>query len=177
MSTTATTAPTLTQLSAMDAPEFVATIGDVFEHAAWVAEAAWARRPFADLAALHGAMMDAVRAAPRAQQIAFLRGHPELAGKEAQAGTMTGHSTFEQSGAGLDALSRDELVELQRLNAVYATRHGFPFIIRVLGHSKPQIFEALRLRAANDTTAERDEALLQIAAITRHRLIKLLGAD
>ncbi|MEP7295817.1 MAG: 2-oxo-4-hydroxy-4-carboxy-5-ureidoimidazoline decarboxylase [Burkholderiales bacterium] len=167
----------LARLAAMDRAAFVAALGDVFEHAAWVAEGAWPQHPFASEAALHAAMMAVVHAAPVAQQTAFLRGHPELAGKEAQAGTMTGHSTFEQSGAGLNALSRAELDELQRLNAAYAERHGFPFIINVLGHTKAQIFDALRARVANDTANERHEALRQIAAITQRRLAKLLAAE
>jgi len=108
--------------------------------------------------------------------MAFLNRHPELAGAEAQAGTMTGHSTFEQQGGGLDALSHDELLELRRLNAVYAQRHGFPFIIAVLGHTKPRIFEALRLRAQRESHDEIDTALAQIAAITRRRLGALFSA-
>ena len=161
---------TLAQIAAMDHAAFVAALGDLFEHSPWVAEAAWPQRPFASENALHDAMMAAVRAAPLTQQIAFLNGHPELAGKEAQAGTMTDHSTFEQQGAGLNALSHDELLELRRLNAVYLQRHGFPFIIAVLGHTKAQIFEALRVRAGHDTPSEIHAALHQIAQITRRRL-------
>jgi 2-oxo-4-hydroxy-4-carboxy-5-ureidoimidazoline decarboxylase len=161
------------QLAGLDREAFTAALGDIFEHSPWVARAAWAQRPFASLDALHAAMLGAVRAAPAAQQLAFLRAHPELAGKEAQAGTMTGHSTHEQ--AGLNALSRAEIDELRRLNAAYAQRHGFPFIIAVLGHTKAQIFEALRVRAGNDTAHEREAALQQIAAITRRRLNTLFG--
>jgi len=167
---TATAIPALTiaALGAMDQGAFVAAVGDLFEHSPWVARDAWARRPFGDEAALHDAMMNAVYAATPAQQLAFLNAHPELAGKEAQAGTMTGHSTYEQQG--LNALSRAEFVELQQLNAAYRARHGFPFIIAVLGHTKPQIFEALRKRTGNETPSEMREALGQIAQITRRRV-------
>ena len=156
-----------------DRPAFTAALGAIFEHSPWVAQAAWAQRPFDSLAALHAAMLGAVRAAPLVQQIAFLRGHPELAGKEAQAGTMTDHSTHEQ--AGLNALSRSEVDALRALNAAYAQRHGFPFIVNVLGHSTAQIFEALRERIDNDTPSDIDAALQQIAAITRRRLNALFG--
>ena len=81
---------------------------------------------------------------------------------------MTGHSTYEQQG--LNALSRAEFVELQQLNAAYRARHGFPFIIAVLGHTKAQIFEALRNRTGNETPSEMREALGQIAQITRRRV-------
>jgi 2-oxo-4-hydroxy-4-carboxy-5-ureidoimidazoline decarboxylase len=161
------------QFGRLDRGAFTAALGDIFEHAPWVAEAAWVHRPYESIETLHAAMMDAVRSAPVAQQLKFLCGHPELAGKEAQAGTMTGHSTHEQSG--LHALSRAELDELSRLNATYARRHGFPFIIAVLGHTKAQIFEALRARIANDTPHETEAALQQIAAITRRRLNQLFG--
>lgn len=170
MSAAATPTLTVAALGAMDQRAFVDALGDLFEHSPWVAQAAWTRRPFADEAALHDAMMSAVHAAPLAQQLAFLNAHPELAGKEAQAGEMTDHSTFEQSGAGLNALSHAEFVELQRLNAAYRARHGFPFIIAVLGHTKPQIFEAVRTRAGNDSQREIREALNQIAQITRRRV-------
>jgi 2-oxo-4-hydroxy-4-carboxy-5-ureidoimidazoline decarboxylase len=160
----------VTQLASMEYRAFMAHFGDLFEHSPWVAEAAWPQRPFASVDALHDAMMAAVRRAPAAQRIAFLCLHPELAGKEAQAGTMTGHSTNEQQGAGLYALSHDELIELRGLNAAYRLRHGFPFIIAVLGHTKGQIFEALRVRAGRERRVEIDEALLQIARITRRRL-------
>jgi 2-oxo-4-hydroxy-4-carboxy-5-ureidoimidazoline decarboxylase len=161
---------TLAALAAMSHAEFLDTLGGLFEHSPWVAELAWAERPFASVAALHDAMMSAVRIAPMAQQVAFLNMHPELAGKEAQAGTMTEHSTFEQQGAALAALTHDELLELRRLNAHYAARHGFPFVIAVLGHTKAQIFEALRERGGHETKRERHEALNQVAQITRRRL-------
>ena len=164
---------TLAAVAAMDHADFMATFGGLFEHSPWVAEVAWRRRPHASAAALHDAMMAAVREAPLPQQIAFLNLHPELAGKEAQAGTMTDHSAREQQG--LDALGHDELQELRRLNAVYLQRHGFPFIIAVLGHTQAQIFEALRLRAGHETPRELHEALDQVAQITRRRLDALLA--
>jgi 2-oxo-4-hydroxy-4-carboxy-5-ureidoimidazoline decarboxylase len=166
----------LARLSALDCRGFVEALGDVFECSPWVAEAAWAQRPFASEAALHGAMMAAVRGAPAEVRVAFLRGHPELAGAEARAGTMTAHSTVEQRSGGLDALDRNELAELQRLNAAYAARHGFPFIIQVQAHTKAQIFDALRERVARPTVEEHEVALAQVEAITRRRLQRRLAA-
>ena len=89
------TAPALQALTGMDRAAFTAALGPIFEHTPWVAEAAWARRPFDDVDTLHAAMMAVLRAAPAGEQLAFLRRHPELAGREAQAGTMTDHSTRE----------------------------------------------------------------------------------
>lgn len=166
----------LDAVNAMDRDAFVAAFGSSFEHSPWVAERAWAGRPFASLDDLHAAMLGAVEAAPRAAVVDFLRAHPELAGQEAQAGTMTDHSVAEQASAGLDALSRDEFRELRALNARYRERHGFPFIVAVRRHSKAQIFALLRERVAADTDTELGEALRQIAAITRGRLEQKVAA-
>lgn len=90
------------------------------------------------------------------------------------AGTMTAESVGEQRSAGLDALSREELGEMQRLNRSYRERHGFPFIIAVRRNTKEQIFEALRMRAAASTEAEHRAALEQIGFITRGRIDALV---
>jgi 2-oxo-4-hydroxy-4-carboxy-5-ureidoimidazoline decarboxylase len=111
-----------------------------------------------------------VQDAPQETQIAFLRGHPELAGKEATAGTMTDESVGEQASAGLHALSPSEFSELAALNKRYLDRHGFPFIIAVRQHGKKAIFEQLRLRISRDSGAELDEAICQIAFITKSRV-------
>ena len=57
---------TLAELNAMAPADFAATLGEVFEHAAWVADTAAARRPFATVADLHSAMLDVVAGAPLA---------------------------------------------------------------------------------------------------------------
>lgn len=168
--TTPTMALDLASVNDMERAAFVEALGSTFEHSPWVAEGAWAARPFASVDALHAAMIEVVTRAPRDTQIAFLRAHPELAGKEAQAGTMTRESVVEQASAGLDALSREEVTELRALNARYRERHGFPFIVAVRRYSKAQIFEQLRRRIGGDSAAELQEALRQIASITRLRV-------
>lgn len=160
----------LAAVNRMDRGTFVDALGSMFEHAPWVAEGAWVARPFASVESLHAAMMDVVRLAPRETQVSFLCGHPELAGKEAQAGTMTRESVGEQASAGLDALSRDDVAELQALNRRYRDRHGFPFIVAVRRYSKLEIFEQLRRRLDAESDEELLEALRQIAWITRLRV-------
>jgi len=161
----------LDQLNASGRAAFVAAVGDVFEHAPWVAERAHAARPFATIAALHEAMMQAVRTAPRAEQLAFLRGHPELAGKVARAGAMTEESKAEQSGLGLDRLSDADFARFERANAAYAQKFGFPFIVCVRRHASAEsILTAFEHRVANDLDTEFAAALTEIGHITRLRL-------
>jgi len=162
---------TLDALNAADQTAFVAAVGDVFEHAPWVAERAYAARPFASIAALHDAMMQAVRNAPREQQLAFFRGHPELAGKIARAGAMTADSKAEQGGLGLDRLSDADFARFGRANAAYAKKFGFPFIVCVRLHrSAASILAAFEQRVGNDPDTEFAAALTEIGHITRLRL-------
>ena len=99
---------TLAQVNALDRSGFVTALGGVFEYSPWVAEAAWSKRPFADLDALYAAMVAAMRSAPNEAQLALVRAHPELAGKAAIRGELTADSSGEQSSAGLKDCSPKE---------------------------------------------------------------------
>src|ERR1041384_3896566 len=161
----------LDALNAVGREDFVAALGDIFEYAPWVAERAYAARPFASVAALHDAMMQAVRAAPQGEQLAFLRGHPELGGKVARAGAMTADSRAEQGGLGLDRLSDEDFARFERANAAYAQKFGFPFIVCVRRHkSAESILAAFEQRVGNDPESEFAAALTEIGHITRLRL-------
>ena len=161
----------------MPAAEFLTAFGGVFEHSPWVAEGALAARPFASVGAFHAAMTDAVRRAGREAQVKLLRAHPELAGREAQAGTMTGDSTAEQGGAGLNALTRDEMTRISDLNRRYREKFGFPFIIAVRQHTKDGIFREFERRLAHDRDTELATCLGQVYVITRLRLDGLISKE
>jgi 2-oxo-4-hydroxy-4-carboxy-5-ureidoimidazoline decarboxylase len=150
---------------------FIDVVGEVFEHAAWVAEAAFAARPFATVAALHEAMMRPVREAPTERQLHFIRGHPELGSKAARAGDMTDASKAEQGGLGLNRLSEEEFARFERLNKAYRERFGFPFIVCVRRHTRDSILAQFERRLAHDADSERARALAEIGLITRLRLV------
>ncbi len=163
-------APTLDRLNGAPASEFVAVLGEVFEHAPWVAEAAAAGRPYPTVAALHEAMAAAVRQAPADVQLAFIRAHPELGSKVRRA-DITADSQSEQGGLGLDRLSEEEFVRFSRLNAAYREKFGFPFIVCVRRHTRDSILRQFERRLANDIESERAAALHEIGLITRLRLV------
>ncbi len=160
---------TLAALNDASAAEFAATLGFVFEHSPWVAEAAVAQRPFATLAALHDAMTVAVRAAGVEKRLALIRAHPDLADKTGRA-SLTPDSSAGKHSAGLDRLSDDEYTAFHRLNADYREKFGFPFIICVRRHTKDSILRQFERRTANDLVAELDAAIAEIAHITALRL-------
>ena len=161
---------TLHELNGLDRDGFVSTIGWVFEHSPWVAERAWNRRPFADLADLHDAMTSEVRAATVEDQLRLLRAHPELGtrAKVSQA------SASEQSRAGLDDLSGAESDCINALNGAYRDRFGFPFIYAVRGAAKHDILNALETRLLAEPDAELHNALEQVFRIARLRLEEML---
>ena len=160
----------LVALNRMAAVDFVAAVGEAFELAPWVAETAAGRRPFATVSDLHAAMMGIVRAAPREAQLAFIRQHPDLAGKAARAGDITDDSKHEQASAGLDDLSEEEYARFHRLNDSYKAKFGFPFIVCVRRHTRDSILALFERRLVNDATAEFATALQEVAYITRLRI-------
>lgn len=150
--------------------DFHAAVGDTFELAPWVAEAVVGQRPFATVTALHEAMMGAVRAAPRERQLAFVCGHPDLAGKAARAGALTAESRHEQASVGLDTLSEEEFARFHRLNDAYKAKFGFPFIVCVRRHTRDSILNQFERRLRHDAATEFATALQEIAFITRLRI-------
>lgn len=155
----------------MDRAGFAAVLGAIFEASPWVAEGAWAKRPFASRRALFAAMVEAVEAAGEARQLVLIRAHPDLAGKAARAGALSAESSREQTGAALDRLSDAEFERFHRLNEGYRARFGFPFIICVRDHTKASILAAFEARLVNDRGAEIAEALRNIARIAELRLV------
>jgi 2-oxo-4-hydroxy-4-carboxy-5-ureidoimidazoline decarboxylase len=164
-------------INAMDKAAFVQKFGGIFEKSPWVAESAWEKRPFASVDEMHAAMVSVAKYAPAPKQLALLQSHPDLAGKEAQAGAMTASSVAEQASAGLNALSKAEMTDMTDLNTAYKAKFGFPFIIAVRMYSKEGIFFEFARRLQNETTSEYATDLQNVYAITRLRLDKMLGAS
>jgi len=167
----------MASINAIDRTAFVQKFGGIFENSPWVAEQAWEKRPFATLEELHAAMVTVVKHAPAEKQLALLKSHPDLAGKEAQAGTMTASSVAEQASAGLNALSHDEMLRISDLNVAYKKKFGFPFIIAVRMHTKEGILFEFNRRLQNETQTEFANDLQNVYIITRLRLNKLLDAS
>ena len=160
----------LAELNKMDRSSFVSRLGWIYEHSPWVAEKAWERRPFADLAALHSAMNAVVLAAPEEKRLALIKGHPDLAGRVAKLGQLTDASHREQVEAGLDNLIPDLATELDRRNTAYREKFGFPFVICARLNDVNMILAAMADRLKHDPVAEVALALEEISQIARLRL-------
>ena len=171
---------TLIQLNAASQAEFVQLLDGTYEHSPWIAEQAWAQRPFLSLDSLKLALVQVVRDAGREPQLALVRAHPELAGKAMVSKTLTAESTNEQGKAGLTDCTPEEFAQIQQLNADYNARFGFPFILAVrgprgLGLPKAEIIATFARRLGNHPDFERAEALRNIHRIAEIRLNDKFG--
>ncbi len=172
---------TLEQLNAADRATFTAALDGIYEHSPWIAERAWAMRPFATLAQLRQALVQVVRDAGVEPQLALIRAHPELAGKAMLSQNLTAESTNEQGKAGLTDCTPTEFATIQRLNAEYNARFGFPFILAVRGPrgaglTKAQIIATFERRSHHHPDFERAECLRNIHRIAEIRLDDKFGS-
>ena len=157
---------TVGELNTCERADFIAALGWIFEGSPWVADRVWEHRPFSSVDHLHTAMVAVVNSAPRSEQLALLRAHPDLGA----CARMSDASTGEQAGAGLDRLPPAEFERLQRLNGAYREKFGYPFLFAVKGSTTQQILAALDARVARSPEEEFAEALRQVGRIAQFRL-------
>jgi 2-oxo-4-hydroxy-4-carboxy-5-ureidoimidazoline decarboxylase len=150
--------------------QFLALYGSVYEHSPHFAQTVFPQAASGALDTLDGlstALRVAVEASGKDAQLALIRAHPDLANRLR---VLTAASAGEQSGAGLDQCTPDELAEFTRLNDAYKAKFGFPFIKAVRGFSRVEILAEFRKCVANDPDIEFNTALGVIHKIARLRL-------
>ncbi len=157
-------------IDGLDREAFGRLLGQAFEEQSWVADAVWARGPFASLDELDAALQAAIAEAPSERQLALARSHPDLAGKLAVGESLSAASAREQASAGLDRLSPAEHARFTALNSAYRERFGFPFVICVRDHTRTSIRAAFEERLTRERDEELRTALDQVARIARLRL-------
>jgi len=165
----------LSELNALDCELFVRRIGPVFERSPWIAEAAWARRPFTDVEHLQHTLFELVSNAEEERQLALIRAHPDLVGRAALAGTLTRESADEQADAGLNRLSSDEIALFKKQNTAYREKFGFPFVICARLNKKAAILAGFARRLKNTREQEIETALEEIFKIAGLRLHDLIS--
>jgi N-carbamoyl-L-amino-acid hydrolase len=171
---------TLTQLNAATLAQALQWLDGLYEHSPWIAEAALGQRPFQSLAQLKYVLTQVLARADRAAQIALIRAHPELAGRAMLRNSLTAESSNEQNQAGLTHCSAEEFAKLQRLNADYNAKFGWPFILAVRGPrgtglSRAEIIATFARRLAGHPDFELQECLRNIHRIAEIRLNDKFG--
>ena len=157
---------------------FLERFGGVYEHSPWIAEKAFDAALSTEANTPEGlarAMAVAAANGTDAQKRALIEAHPDLAGKLALEKQLTAESTSEQSGAGLDRLTPDELQKFTLLNSAYRAKFGIPFIMAVKGKDKGEIRAAFESRLLNDADTETKTALCEIDRIAALRIRDILA--
>ena len=169
---------TLDALNDASPEQALAMLDGLYEHSPWIAEQALAARPFRSVEQLRQVMADILARAPEDAQLALIRAHPELAGKAMVARTLTAESTSDQSAAGLTECTPEEFARIQKLNADYNAKFGFPFILCVCkgsGMTRASIIAHFDRRLQNTRADEQAQALHQINRIVSFRLAERFG--
>ena len=164
----------LDELNACTQGDFVAALANIFEYSPWVAEQAFAARPFAGVNALFAAMKTAVERAPEGLRLALIKSHPDLADKTQRAAGLTAESSAEQNSVGLDRLSDAEYEAFERVNNAYRSKFGFPYIVCVRRHTKDSILSNFEQRLPNDVATETSTSIAEICRIAALRLDQLV---
>merc|ERR1711892_424565 len=108
--------------------EFVETFGNVVEHTQKVADELLKQRPFSSSDSFLDALKSVIESLSESEKVGILVGHPDLAGRIADANLLTPESTREQKEAGLDLLTVEEKARLKSHNDQYREKFGFTFI-------------------------------------------------
>merc|ERR1712098_242433 len=103
----------------MSLENFKDMFGNIVEHTEQVAENLWNARPFQSEEDFMKKLLNVIDQLPQSCKISVLEGHPDLAGRLADANLLTPESTREQKAAGLDLLSEDEKRRLKSHNDKY----------------------------------------------------------
>ena len=167
----------LEELNACTESDFVAALANIFEYSPWVAEQAFAARPFAGVNALFAAMKVAVERAPEGLRLTLIKSHPDLADKTQRAAGLTAESSAEQNSVGLDRLSDAEYEAFERVNNAYRAKFGFPYIVCVRRHTRDSILKDFERRLPNDVATETATSIAEICRIAALRLDQLVVAS
>src|SRR6202020_2682387 len=167
----------LEELNACTQGDFVAALANIFEYSPWVAEQAFAARPFAGVNALFAAMKAVVERAPDGLRLALIKSHPDLADKTQRAAGLTAESTSEQNSVGLDRLSDAEYEAFERVNNAYRSKFGFPYIVCVRRHTRDSILRDFERRLPNDAQTETQKSIEEICRIAALRVDQLVISD
>ena len=142
-------------------PEFISTLGNIFEKTEWIAEKCYESKPYNSLDDLITKMMEIFENTEKEKHLNILNAHPDLTIEK----KLTEDSKNEQKNASLNQCTDKELAEFKNLNEKYKKKFGFPFIIAVKGKNKKEILNNFKQRITNSINFEFGEAKKQVKKI------------
>lgn len=173
--------PTVEELFSRPLNEIETFLAGIYEHSSWVAENLCQKRDairgIESITGLANAMKEIVNSSPEDRKMALLCAHPDLCERVGKIENLTAASQEEQSRAGLQSLTEEELKRFTELNGSYRKKFGFPFILAVRNASKYTVLSALEGRLPNPVEVEFVQALQQVHKIAWMRLLAALNTD
>ncbi len=160
----------ISELNNLPGDEFADALKPLFEAAAPLADALYARRPFESYPRLIDIAESLAREMSREDQAAILGAHPRIG---ASPESMSAASYAEQgyaTEAGIDAAKLERVyTELANLNQTYEQRFGFRFVVFVNRRPKTAILEVLEQRLQRTPEEELQTGLHDMFEIARDR--------
>jgi len=156
-------------LDQLSRDEFAESIRPLFEAAAPLATALYARRPFASYAGLIDAAESLARSMTFDDQAAVLAAHPRIGANATSLSTLSAR----EQGSDDSPWVYQQLTEL---NDAYEARFGFRFVVFVNKRPKSAIVEVLKKRLGNSRAEELDTGLRDMFLIARDRYAALTCA-
>ena len=160
----------LDKVNKLSQSDFISIFGNVFEKTDWIAEKAYALKPFNNFQELFSKMMEIFENSKKEKHIEILNAHPHLAVEK----KLTEDSKNEQKNVSLNQCNDAEFIEFKKLNEEYKKKFGFPFIIAVKGKNKEEILNSFRQRITNNINSEFEEAKKQVKKIASFRLSEII---
>ena len=156
-------------------------LAGIYEHSRWVSEALVQKTDvcssLSTVSGLATAMKAIVDEASNDQKLSLLCAHPDLCEKVGKMEQLTKESQEEQSKAGLQSMTNEELERFTCYNKSYKEKFGFPFILAVRNSTKYTVLSALEGRLANSAEKEFVTAMEQVHKIAWMRLLSKLNTD
>ena len=150
--------------------DFISIFGNVFEKTDWIAEKAYALKPFNNFQELFSKMMKIFENSKKENHLEILNAHPDLTVEK----KLTNDSRKEQNNASLNQCSDEEFKEFKKLNEEYKKKFRFPFIVAVKGKNRKEILNNFRQRITNNINLEFEEAKEQVKKIASFRLSEII---
>ena len=150
--------------------DFISIFGNVFEKTDWIAEKAYALKPFNNFQELFSKMVKIFENSKKENHLEILNAHPDLVVEK----QLTDDSRKEQNNANLNQCSDLEFEEFKKLNKEYKKKFKFPFIIAVKGKNRKEILDNFRQRITNNINLEFEEAKEQVKKIANFRLSEII---
>ena len=158
------------KINKMTKSEFVSVFGNVFEKTIWIAERAYALKPFKNYEELSSKILGVYENSTKERHLEVFNSHPNLVVEK----VLTEDSKKEQNSSKLDQCSKKEFEEFKKLNVEYKKKFLFPFIIAVKEKNRSEILNNFRQRITNNINSEFIETKKQVKKIASFRLDEII---